>query len=190
MRTLLIVTILFLAGCSSPGYRHANVDFIPTTAMQANYDASQTSTFKVEDKRSSKEVIRYLSGKSSPLNIDAEPPLTIILEDRLGAGFRQQGLNISRASAVHIVVSIGKLHAVVVKNKGLNQVTAHTEISLLVDTPKNSLTKNYKRSADKSSLTSPAVTDIEQMLREQLLEISELILADKEIQDTIINGNK
>ncbi len=188
MKILLLLIMIFLAGCSGSGYRHANVDFVPTGPQQPDYPSGLTSTFKVEDKRDLKEVVRYLNHKSGPVVVDAEPPLTIVLEDRLGAGFRQQGLNISRASAVHIVVKINTLQAVVRKNKVLNQVTAETDLSLLVNTPQKSLTKKYTRSADKQSLTSPDLTVIEQMLREQLREISEIILADSEIRSTIITG--
>ncbi|WP_163340506.1 YajG family lipoprotein [Desulfopila sp. IMCC35008] len=183
---VLLAFTLFMAGCGTPVHKNAYLDFGIIPQQAGVYVDRESALITARDKRKENEVITYHPGTKQQLKILADPSINSILTDQLAKGFADQGLILTREEpGAYIMIEIVSLHADIARDKGLYLAEVTTSLRLTVETTHKKLTKTYNRDADRKSISKPLLQDVEEMIRDQLQEIVNLILIDREIQTTI-----
>ncbi len=183
MRKLsLFACFLLFAGCS------ANYPLTTTLHLRGDsqpsriYDHTITAVLTGHDARKGSEVVAYHQPEILLPN-ETEPHA--LITGQLARGFLQQGLVFENNAPIHIQLNLEQLLADVSRPKILYDTTAKSHITMIVTNRGTTLTKIYKREANRGSATRPSVADLEQMLSEQVSDIIDQILQDGEIRDAI-----
>lgn len=185
MRKLTLVAwLMLIAGCST--------DYPLTTTLQLHsgsqpsgiYDHSITAVLTGHDARKESTVVAYhLDQPVILLPNEIEPH--VLLTGQLAHGLLQQGLEFQKGAPIHIQLNLEHLLADVSRPGILYKATAKSHITLILTNRGTTLTKTYRREANRESATRPSVDDLEKMLNEQLNDIVDQILHDSEVRDAI-----
>lgn len=180
----LIVSLVLLAGCS------ANYPLTTTLHLHSDsqsgevYDHTITAVLRGHDARQESAVVAYRFGQPEILLPNETEPHAL-LTSQLAQGLLQQGLEFKENAPIRIQLNLEHLLADVSRPKILYNATAKSHITLIVSNRGTTLSKTYKREANRESPTRPALVDLEQMLNEQLSDIVSQILEDREVRDAI-----
>jgi uncharacterized lipoprotein YajG len=98
---------------------------------------------------------------------------------------REQGLQIEANAPVLIDLELNQLLVTVSRPKRLYNAQALSQITLKAIHGKNAFTKKYTRQDDQESVLRPKITEIENMLNDQLSDIVTSILSDVELRELI-----
>ena len=183
-KVALIVCLMLLAGCS------ANYPLTTTLHLHSDrqsggvYDQTITARLRGHDARQESAVVAYrLDQPEILLPNETEPHA--LLTSQLAQGLLQQGLEFKENAPIHIQLNLEHLLADVSRPKILYNATAKSHITLIVSNRGTTLSKTYKREANRESATRPTLADLEMMLNEQLSDIVSQILEDREVRDAI-----
>lgn len=183
-RVLFVACFLLLAGCSTNYPLTTSLQLHGDSRPSGGYDQGISAVLTGHDARKESAVVAYqLTQPPVLLPNDTEPHALITRQ--LAEGFMHQGLVFKSGAPIRIQLNIEELLADVRRPKILFTTTARSHITLLVTNQGSTLTKTYKREANRESATKPDLVDLEKMLNEQLSEIVGQILQDTEVRAAI-----
>ena len=183
---ILLACVLLFAGCGAKYPETANLNLLVPDQSATVYSNS-TVYVNGQDVRESPEVIIYKLKKEPVVKVpNINSPLVVVTE-RLTGGLREQGLQFETNSPARIMLKLNQLLVTVTKTKALYNIEGVSQITLKVTKGNDSLTKRYNRQNDRKSVSRPKISEIENMLNEQLSDIVTEILSDTEIQELIAN---
>lgn len=184
-KIVLLICAILLTGCGVKYPKTANLDLLVPAQSSAMY--SNTTVFvHGHDARKTPEIIVYKVEKKSVVKVpNVNPPLKVIA-DRLTGGLREQGLLFETNSPACIVLELNRLLVTVTQPKAHYNFEAVSQITLKATNGKKSLTKKYNRQEERKSVFRPKITEMENMLNDQLSDIVTQILSDKEFQELIM----
>ncbi len=186
-KIVLLTCVLLLTGCGVKYPETANLKLmVPSQSAEVYTDL--TVAINGLDARENTEVIVYEMKDEPVVKVPSlHSPITIITEGLLG-GMREQGLQIEVDAPVSIDAELNQLLVTVSKSKTLYNFQAVCQITLKAMNDKNSFTKTYNRKDDRKSILRPKVTEIENMLNDQLSNIVTQILSDMDLRELITGG--
>ena len=185
-KIVLLTCVLLLSGCGVKYPETANLNLMVPSQPEAVYTNSM-ALINGLDVRENAEVIVYKVKKEPVVKVPSlNSPITIITED-LSSGLREQGLQTETNAPVRIDLELNQLLVTVSKSKSLYNSQAVSQITLKAIHGKTSFTKKYTRQNDQESVLRPKITEIENMLNDQLSDIVMTILSDMDLRELIIN---
>ena len=185
-KIVLLACALFLSGCGVKYPETANLNLMVPPQPEAIYSNSMV-VINGLDTREKVELIVYQVKKEPVVWVPSlHSPITIIKED-LSIGLREQGLQIATNAPVRIDLELNKLLVTVSKSKRLYNSQAVSQITLKALHGETSFTKKYSRQNDQESVLRPKITELENMLNDQLSDIVMTILSDMDLRELIIN---
>ena len=185
-KIVLLTCVLLLSGCGVKYPETASLNLIVPSQPEAIYTSSMARINGI-DARENEEIVVYEVKKEPVVKVPSlTSPIKIIIED-LSVGLREQGLQLEASAPVRIELELNQLVVTVSKSKSLYNSEAVSQITLKALHGKNSFTKKYTRQNDNESVLRPKISEIENMLNDQLTDIVETILSDTDLRELILN---
>lgn len=183
-KIVLIISVLLLSGCAVKYPETANLKLMVPSQSAAVY-TNLTVSINGLDARENADVIVYKVKEEPAVKVPSlNSPITLIKED-LSTGMREQGLQIEANAPVRIDLELNQLLVTVSKPKRLYNSQAVSQITLKAINGKNSFTKKYTRQDDNESVLRPKISEIENMLNDQLSDIVITILSDMDLRELL-----
>jgi len=184
-KLLLFALGCLLAGCSAGYPLTTNLNPQLNRQPAGIYTNARSATLSGHDARTDAAVIVYRLQGEPEIKIPNETEPHILVTRQLADGLEEQGIVFAGGSPVQIQLDLMELLVTATRAKLLYRAKARSHITLTIRNRDVTLTKAYDREATRDSVTRPPVVDLEKMLNEQLADITQQILQDKEVQTTI-----
>lgn len=183
-KIVLITCVILLSGCGAKYPETASLKLmVPNQPAEVYADLSLS--INGVDARENAEVIVYNVKEKPAVKVsNLNSPITVIIE-ALSTGVREQGLQIEANTPVRIDLELNQLLVTVSRPKRLYNSQAVSQITLNAVHGKNSFIKNYTRQDNSESVFQPKISDIENMLNDQLSDIVMTILSDMDLRELI-----
>lgn len=185
-KIVLLLTFLLLAGCSPKFPAMTNLHLNVSAQQAGVYSAGATAAIHGKDMRASRDVVAYRIGDQDEIRLPNQYAPHLLLTDMLTIGLQNQGLLPTEDSSVRIELAVEELHALVTRPKILYVTEAKSRVLLHISNNNKTLSRNFDRQNSKDSINKPKVSELEEMLNEQLSDIMSTVLADEHIRKAIL----
>lgn len=182
------MVVVLLAGCSTKNPLATNLRFTAKVQREDSFKKIATAALNGQDARADSAVVIYRLPGKPEIRIPNSTPPHLLVTEQYARGLMSEGLVFEAGAPVRIQLKINELVAVVNRPDFLYKAKARSNLTLTVTNRQTTLSRTYDRQANHDSIGRPAVEDLEKLLNEQLTDIVNQMLQDKEVQATIEKG--
>lgn len=185
MKRILIPVIVVLLSCCTPHYPAFTELQLDLSPQQQTYFSNESVSLRVVDMREKVTIVEYHPTTGDTVSVANIGGVDKLVLDHLSSGFQEQGLNINPDGPAKIVITLEELLVKVTRASMIYSSLATTKAKFQLQSSNTTLTKNFSRQATKDTVTRPHIVDLEYMINDQLSDIVEKILNDREIRDAL-----
>ncbi|PJG58947.1 YajG family lipoprotein [Aeromonas cavernicola] len=180
-KSLLLLVTLMLSGCAThwPETALLNPQIIPANQQ---YYAGNRITMEGVDKREAAHVFYIKKKEKTPVLVNSERPLNLLLAEKLAEGLRSQGLEVGNSGTTNLTLAISSA-VVTVEEQTFTYITkSRVSLQVMADFQGNRLSKQFNMSSSKEEPGEPSIAELEFLLNQQLGNLLQQIMADEALR--------